>query len=300
MPTIVLARARSRRKASSPGPSSPRSSTSGCPQPASGRLGREILDRLADYSRQMNTWVGVDPAVLTRHRSFSIRPMPSCWSYAASGSQTFRALRASTTSRARSGSRETGRSRGSRNWPGIDPGCEVRWGREVPLVRRVRRRPRAITCGLEQRGRVAPMRASTMRASTPSPCGARARRAGIVTTPPLSICPRGFAGVQSDRLDEDGSRAGSQVLRAALSASATGSLALGRSDTWGRQSTRKRLDLVQPRSHPAREHRTSSTFAATSTDRRAAMPSPWFDRPARDRVGALAAPDAADGRPLPE
>ncbi|MBD3237379.1 MAG: T9SS type A sorting domain-containing protein [Candidatus Eisenbacteria bacterium] len=32
------------------------------PRPASGQLGREILDRLADYSRELGTLVGVDPA----------------------------------------------------------------------------------------------------------------------------------------------------------------------------------------------------------------------------------------------
>lgn len=34
------------------------------PTPASGRLGREILDRMADYSRVMNTQVGVNPLTL--------------------------------------------------------------------------------------------------------------------------------------------------------------------------------------------------------------------------------------------
>jgi poly-gamma-glutamate capsule biosynthesis protein CapA/YwtB (metallophosphatase superfamily) len=35
------------------------------PRPASGRLGREILDRMADYSRPMDTYVGVDAGNLT-------------------------------------------------------------------------------------------------------------------------------------------------------------------------------------------------------------------------------------------
>ncbi len=35
------------------------------PVPAAGRLGREILDRLADYSRELNTLVGVDPEAMT-------------------------------------------------------------------------------------------------------------------------------------------------------------------------------------------------------------------------------------------
>jgi poly-gamma-glutamate capsule biosynthesis protein CapA/YwtB (metallophosphatase superfamily) len=35
------------------------------PRPASGRLGREILGRMADYSRAMDTYVGVDDASLT-------------------------------------------------------------------------------------------------------------------------------------------------------------------------------------------------------------------------------------------
>ena len=34
------------------------------PQPATGQLGREILDRMADYSRELDTMVGVDPATL--------------------------------------------------------------------------------------------------------------------------------------------------------------------------------------------------------------------------------------------
>ena len=35
------------------------------PKPATGRLGREILDRMADYSRALGTWVGVNRETLT-------------------------------------------------------------------------------------------------------------------------------------------------------------------------------------------------------------------------------------------
>jgi len=48
------------------------------PRPATGRLGREILDRMADYSRELNTVVGVDPS--TSEGTIYLDPESVVWS----------------------------------------------------------------------------------------------------------------------------------------------------------------------------------------------------------------------------
>jgi len=128
MPTIVL-RARVAKEGILAWTFKPAFIDQWVPTPASGRLGREILDRLADYSRQMNTWVGVDPAVLTG--TVFLDPADAeLLVYAASGSQTFAHSGEYYVSRPL-GLQGNGSLSRITELAGIDPGCEVRWGREV-------------------------------------------------------------------------------------------------------------------------------------------------------------------------
>ena len=99
------------------------------PTPASGRLGREILDRLADYSRQMNTLVGVSPASLTG--TIFLDPADAQpFVTASSGTQTFYYADGAYVSRpfplAGNGSLSS-----ITGLAGAGANCEVRWGREV-------------------------------------------------------------------------------------------------------------------------------------------------------------------------
>ena len=99
------------------------------PKPASGRLGREILDRLADYSRFMNTWVGVDPATLTG-RIFLDPAEAVPLVTASQASQILGFSDGYYVSRPIELAGDGSLSKIT-DLSGIGPDCEVRWGREV-------------------------------------------------------------------------------------------------------------------------------------------------------------------------
>ncbi|MFH1143769.1 MAG: CapA family protein [Candidatus Eisenbacteria bacterium] len=99
------------------------------PTPATGRLGREILDRMADYSRQLGTLVGVDADVHTG--TIFLDPADAYPEVTqAEGTQPvgyddgFYVSRPIGLAGEGSISRIVGLE-------GVGPGCEVRWGREV-------------------------------------------------------------------------------------------------------------------------------------------------------------------------
>ncbi|MBP6876021.1 MAG: CapA family protein [Candidatus Eisenbacteria bacterium] len=99
------------------------------PRPASGRLGREILDRMADYSRVMNTWVGVDPEVMTG--TIFLDPAEAHQLVSAQeGTQSLARNGDYYISRpiALAGEGSLSRITGI---AGLGDDCEVRWGREV-------------------------------------------------------------------------------------------------------------------------------------------------------------------------
>ncbi|MCK4413486.1 MAG: CapA family protein [Candidatus Eisenbacteria sp.] len=100
------------------------------PVPSSGRPGREILDRMADYSRQLGAWVGVDPMVLTG--TIFLDPADAYPEVSSTESTAALTLLASDYVSQPIALAGDGSLSAITALAGVSPsGCEVRWGREV-------------------------------------------------------------------------------------------------------------------------------------------------------------------------